>query len=192
MTTPLDAVTQEFEKLLPPKEPAPGSAGPVPTEGISVDHPPAEADADAEDSAEPAEPEGPFRRLEHAKHGYDVELTVPPDKVVDAVLVVDRNGFSLDMVSGVDWPEDEQMEVVYDFYHTGGPYRVAVRSRIPREDPEIPSISSIYAGALWHERETWEFYGIQFTGHPNLEHLLLPEDQEGYPLRKDFKADAYA
>lgn len=184
MTTPLDEVFEQFEKLLPPMESAPQASEPAdPAEAGSDTEGPAAAESET-----PAEPESPLKRLDHAKHGYHLELTAPPDKVIDAAIILDKAEFGIDMISGVDWPDDEQMEVIYDFYHPHGPHRVAVRSRIPRDNPEIPSITSIFAGALWHERETWEFYGIHFTGHPKLEHLLLPDDMEGYPLRKDFKA----
>jgi NADH-quinone oxidoreductase subunit C len=63
-----------------------------------------------------------------------------------------------------------------------------VRANILRATPEIPTISSIFAGADWHERETHDFFGIKFIGHPNLTPLLLPEDADFHPLRKDYKA----
>ena len=65
---------------------------------------------------------------------------------------------------------------------------MVIRSRIDRNNPEIPTISHIYQGANWHERETHDFFGIIFSGHPNLEPLLLPEDADFHPLLKDFKA----
>ncbi|OGQ94141.1 MAG: hypothetical protein A2521_12905 [Deltaproteobacteria bacterium RIFOXYD12_FULL_57_12] len=85
-------------------------------------------------------------------------------------------------------PAPPQMEVFYDFDHTDELCRVLIRSKIPRATPEIPSISSIYAGADWHERETHDFFGIKFVGHPCLKPLLLPEDADFHPLLKDFKA----
>lgn len=201
MSSPLDDAAEQFEKLLPPMESTP--ATPALTDngangekaagesGAAADSKPkGDTVAEAESTQVPEPPPSPCRRLDHAKHGYDLELTVGPDQVVEAVKVLERGGFAIDMVSGVDWPDDEQMEVIYDFYHPQGPFRVAVRSRIPRDNPEIPTVSTVFPGALWHERETYEFYGIKFTGHPNLIHLLLPEDMEGYPLRKDFKMPA--
>ncbi len=81
----------------------------------------------------------------------------------------------------------EEMEVVYDFNHAASLCRVVIRTRIPRDTPELPTISAIYPGANWHERETHDFFGIRFTGHPNLEPLLLPEDADFHPLLKDFR-----
>jgi len=79
------------------------------------------------------------------------------------------------------------MEVVYDYNRTDGQLcRVAVRTRVPRSAPAVPTISHIYPGANWHERETHEFFGIDFQGHPYLVPLLLPEDADFHPLLKDF------
>jgi NADH-quinone oxidoreductase subunit C len=61
-----------------------------------------------------------------------------------------------------------------------------VKTRVPREKPELPSAAGVYRGADWHERETYEMFGVFFTDHPNLKPLLLPDGFEGTPLRKDF------
>ena len=79
------------------------------------------------------------------------------------------------------------MEVVYDYLHFRAPWRVAVRTRIPRERPELPTISEVFPGANWYERETHDFFGIRFLGHPDLSPFLLPEDADFHPLRKDFR-----
>ncbi|MFD3520865.1 NADH-quinone oxidoreductase subunit C [Streptomyces sp. NPDC058653] len=68
----------------------------------------------------------------------------------------------------------------------GAVRRLLVRTTVPHEAPVLPTAIGIYAGAEWHERETYEMFGITFTDHPNLVHLLLPETFEGHPLRKDF------
>ncbi|MGW2208507.1 NADH-quinone oxidoreductase subunit C [Streptomyces sp. NPDC001781] len=64
--------------------------------------------------------------------------------------------------------------------------RLLVRTTVPHGAPVLPSAVGVYAGAAWHERETHEMFGVDFTGHPALDHLLLPENFEGHPLRKDF------
>lgn len=87
----------------------------------------------------------------------------------------------------VEVPPDV-IEVVYDFFHYEENCRVVFRTRIPRDNPEVPTISSIYQGANWHERETHDFFGVRFLGHPDLTPLLLPEDADFHPLLKDFKA----
>jgi len=105
-----------------------------------------------------------------------------------AAEILDQNGFALDTITGVDWIAQNEMEVVYDYFHPLSALRVVVRTRIRRDNPEIPTISPVFPGANWHERETHDFFGIRFSGHPNLTPLLLPEDADYHPLRKDFTA----
>ena len=128
----------------------------------------------------------PFEKVDWTRRGVHYEARVEPGQVVLAAALMDQEGFAFDAVTGVDWPRDNQMEVVYDFFHpaTGG--RAAVRTRVPRGLPEVPSIAHVYPGANWHEREAWEFFGIHFSGHPQLTPLLLPDDADYHPLRKDF------
>jgi NADH-quinone oxidoreductase subunit C len=128
----------------------------------------------------------PFRAVDFALKGYHLDATVTAEQVVSVATELDREGFALDTITGVDWLAEAKMEVVYDYFHPLTGLRVVVRSRIPREDPQIPTISEVFPGANWHERETHDFFGIRFLGHPNLEPFLLPEDATYHPLRKDF------
>ncbi len=64
--------------------------------------------------------------------------------------------------------------------------RFVLKVRVPRSDPRVMTVSAVWPTALWHEREAYDMYGIEFTGHPDLRRLLLPEDWEGWPLRKDY------
>jgi len=84
-------------------------------------------------------------------------------------------------------PREDSFEVVYDFNYFPELCRVSLHTRVPRSQPEVPTISHLYPGANWHERETHDFFGIVFTGHPDLSPLLLPEDADFHPLRKDYK-----
>ena len=129
-----------------------------------------------------------FKGVDYAAKGYHCEATVSPDQVVAVAEVLDKEGLSLDTITGVDWMAEGQMEVVYDYFHPGKALRVVVRARIPRDNPEIPTIHKVFPGANWHERETHDFFGIRFLGHPNLTPFLLPEDATYHPLRKDFTA----
>jgi len=124
----------------------------------------------------------------HAAKGYDLDVTVPSSRVVDAANILNEGAFMLEAITGVDWLAEQQMEVVYDYTHVQSGERLTLRARIPRGQPELPTISSVYAGANWHERETHDFFGIKFEGHPGLIPLLLPEDARFHPLRKDFTA----
>ena len=160
MNPTLEQLSQEFTRLL----------GPVPT-----------------DPAAPVSSPPPVQVVDFAVRGVNLDVTVAPGQVVLAAELLDRHGFSIDTVTGVDWLAQGQMEVVYDYLHFTANLRVAVRARVPRDHPEIPTISPVFPGANWHERETHDFFGIRFAGHPNLTPFLLPEDATFHPLRKDYQ-----
>ena len=126
--------------------------------------------------------------MDYAKRGFHLDLSLAPGQVVEAARLLDKENFALDTITGVDWLKEGQFEVVYDYFHPLWAWRVAVRTRIGRDTPELPTISAVFPGANWHERETHDFFGIRFLGHPNLEPLLLPEDADYHPLKKDFVA----
>jgi NADH-quinone oxidoreductase subunit C len=90
-----------------------------------------------------------------------------------------------DWLTGVDELEDG-FAVVAHVYSLGQGHHLLVRTRVPREDPVLASAVGVYRGANWHERETFEMFGVVFEGHPNLKPLLLPDGFEGHPLRKEF------
>ena len=81
----------------------------------------------------------------------------------------------------------DHFEVIYNLTSTGKKHTICVKARIPgRENPELPSVTSIWRGADFQEREVYDMMGIRFTGHPNLKRIALWEGFEGYPLRRDF------
>ena len=79
-----------------------------------------------------------------------------------------------------------RFEVVYHLYSLQQKRYLRLKVRLEEQDPVIPSVTGIWAGADWHERETFDMFGIQFSGHPDLRRLYMPEEFEYYPLRKDF------
>ena len=86
---------------------------------------------------------------------------------------------------GVDWPEDDKLEVFDHVEDVVRGIQITVKCEVPRTNPRLPTATTIYAGADWHEREAWELFGIVFVGHPRLRRLLLADWQEGFPMRKD-------
>jgi NADH-quinone oxidoreductase subunit C len=142
---------------------------------------------EAEEPEEPAPPPGP-KETDYMAKGYHLDVELPPEKIPEAAEILLRESFFIESITGVDWIDDEQLESVYDFSHFDELCRVVIRTRTDRNNPAIPTISHIYQGANWHERETHDFFGIKFIDHPNLEPLLLPEDADFHPLLKDFKA----
>ena len=92
-------------------------------------------------------------------------------------------------VSGVHYPQERSRELhaVYHFLSiTHGSRRVRVEVTCPEEDPHIPSLVATYPAVNWHERETWDMFGIIFDGHPALTRILMPDDWPGHPQRKDY------
>ncbi len=148
--------------------------------------PPASApasDVRGETGAQPGQVQGAGPQA----RGCQFDVTVSPDAVVAAAELADRFGFAIDTITGVDWIEKGEMEVIYDFFHPRYGLHLVVRARVPRDNPALPTIQGVFPGANWHERETHDFFGIQFVGHPDLTPLLLPEDADYHPLRKDFQ-----
>ena len=89
-------------------------------------------------------------------------------------------------MSGVDWPEQNEIEVVTHVYSVRRQHHLNMKIRVARDGGKVPTLSGIWRGANWQERETWELFGVTFEGHPHLVKLLLPEAFDGFPLRKDF------
>ena len=148
----------------------------------------AEAAAESEEPEEEGPRENGVILTDHAARGTDIDVLCAPDQVVEAATIMDEAGFFLEAITGVDWIKEEKLEVIYDYNQFGQEQcRVAVRTLIPRSEPEIPTISDVMPSANWHERETHDFYGIKFAGHPHLIPILLPEDADFHPLLKDFK-----
>ena len=154
----------------------------------AVSHPPFSPVPAAGAETATVAPVNPIQIVDHARRGWHLDAAISPRQVVLAAEILSEAGFSLDAVTGVDWIAQNEMEVVYDFFHPTAPLRVAVRARVSRQDPELPTLSTVFPGANWHERETHDFFGIRFAGHPNLTPFLLPEDATYHPLRKDFSA----
>ncbi|HZY81428.1 MAG TPA: NADH-quinone oxidoreductase subunit C [Cyclobacteriaceae bacterium] len=94
----------------------------------------------------------------------------------------------LSCVTGIDnGVEAKTMEVIYHLYSIPYNFSVALKVILPRENPVVPTLSSVWKSANWMERETFDMYGIVFEGHPDLRRILMPADWDGYPLRKDYK-----
>jgi NADH-quinone oxidoreductase subunit C len=92
----------------------------------------------------------------------------------------------LSAVTGVDWwPRAPRFEVVYFLHSLRRNERIRLTARVA-EGEALDSISSVWRGANWYEREVFDLFGVVFENHPNLERILMPADWEGYPLRKDY------
>ena len=90
-------------------------------------------------------------------------------------------------ITAVDfWPREPRFELVYILVSIPNRLRLRMKVRLPGEDPHVPTMIGVWPAANWLEREVWDLFGIAFDGHPDPRRLLMPEDWEGYPLRKDY------
>jgi NADH-quinone oxidoreductase subunit C len=96
-------------------------------------------------------------------------------------------------LSGVDYPKEKEprMEVVYHLYSYKHFHTFALKVFVPRENPSVPTVEGVWGVANWHERECWDMFGISFLGHSDPRRILLPDDWEGHPLRKDWQDPEY-
>jgi NADH-quinone oxidoreductase subunit C len=122
----------------------------------------------------------------------EVTAEVPPGRWLAALSFArDELGCDFfDWLTAVD-EEDRGLAVVAHLYSVTGRHHLLVRT-LAAPGEHLPSATGLYRGAAWHERETWEMFGLEFDGHPGLTPLLLPEEFEGHPLRKDFALAARA
>ena len=132
--------------------------------------------------------------------GLQPALLISPDKIADVCLELRNNSKTyfdfLSCLTGVDYGvEAGRFGVVYHLASI--PYQLQLTLKISKEhdrttgEPVFKSISSVYRTADWHEREAYDLVGMSFEGHPDLRRILLPDDWEGYPLRKDYKTAEY-
>ena len=125
-------------------------------------------------------------------HGQDV-VTLPRDELRTFGEAARQSGFEmLADVTAVDWLDrrDQRFEVVVNLLSMQHRLRLRVIVGAPDDDPSVPSLVPVWPGANFAEREVFDLFGIAFTDHPDLTRILMPDDWEGYPLRKDFEVGA--
>ncbi len=138
--------------------------------------------------------------LATAAYAGQVAVSVKKDMIRDICLYLkDEPSLKMDLLAdltAVDYstyPGNTglRFEVVYNLISTEFHHRIRLKARVPEEDPRIDTVSLIWHTANWHERETFDLMGITFDGHPDLRRILLPEDWEGHPLRKEYPLKGY-
>jgi NADH-quinone oxidoreductase subunit C len=117
-------------------------------------------------------------------------LMATSDQIVEiSRFLRDEFGYNLLCeLTAVDYyPQDTpRFHAVYGYYNIAKNSRMALRVPVNGENPSLPTLSEIYPGANWLEREVWDMFGIKFDGHPDMRRILMPYDWEGHPLRKDY------
>jgi len=120
----------------------------------------------------------------------ELTLHIKREKLVEVAKVLrDKLLFEVCLgVSGVHYPEDEgrELHAVYPLLSMTNNRRIRLEVSVPESDPHIPSLVEVWAGNNWHERETYDMFGIIFDGHPALTRILMPDDWPGHPQRKDY------
>lgn len=107
-------------------------------------------------------------------------------------LVTDPGFTFLSDITAVDrFPLEPRFELNYHLLALDRQERLRLKVRVSGKDPVVPSVTTIWPGANWHEREAYDLMGIRFEGHPELTRILMPDDWEGYPLRKDYPVEGY-
>jgi len=125
----------------------------------------------------------------------ELTLWVDPLQLLESLRVLrgSNAGFEdLADITAVDWyPSEPRFEVVYSLLSYQLKERLRVKVRLAGSDPSVESVTSLWAGASSFEREVFDMFGIRFQGHPDLRRILLPDDWEGHPLRKDYPVEGY-
>ncbi len=118
---------------------------------------------------------------------------VSTEKLVEiATILRDKMGYDyLSSITGVDYIEEDLMEVVYHFYKSTGGSALVINVQVPRKNAVVPSLYHVFPGVDFQEREAWDLLGIKFEGHPDLRRILMWEGFDGHPLRKDWKEPFY-
>ena len=123
----------------------------------------------------------------------ELTLSVPAESIVGAAEALKEAGYNFfEDVTAVDWyPSEPRFQVSYSFLSHRLKQRVRVVARISGDDPQLPSIVSVWPSANFYEREVFDLFGIHFAGHPRLTRIMMPLDWEGHPLRKDYPVEGY-
>ncbi|HEV2905500.1 MAG TPA: NADH-quinone oxidoreductase subunit C [Pyrinomonadaceae bacterium] len=127
----------------------------------------------------------------------ETTVIVPREHIVEACTFLKTTpGLDFDLLAdlcGFDrGPEEEpRFEVNYHLFSTTRYHRLRLKVVLNEEDARVPTVTGVWRTANWHERETYDLFGVIFAGHPDLRRILLPEDWQGYALRKDFPLRGY-
>jgi NADH-quinone oxidoreductase subunit C len=123
----------------------------------------------------------------------ELTITVARENIVAACEAVKAAGYNFfEDVTAVDWfPQEPRFQLSYHIVSHGLKERVRLRVLLDSSDASVPSITSAWPSANFYEREVFDLFGIDFPGHPRLTRIMMPENWEGHPLRKDYPVEGY-
>jgi NADH-quinone oxidoreductase subunit C len=123
----------------------------------------------------------------------ELTLTVAPETIILAAEAAKSSGYNfLEDVTAVDWyPTEPRFQIAYSILSLGLKQRIRINARVSGDNPRIDSITSIWPSANFYEREIFDLFGVDFPGHPRLTRIMMPDNWEGHPLRKDYPVEGY-
>jgi NADH-quinone oxidoreductase subunit C len=123
----------------------------------------------------------------------ELTITVARENVIPACQAVQQAGYNfLEDVTAVDWyPSEPRFQITYHILSMSLKSRLRLIARLNSEDAAIDSIVDVWPSANFYEREIFDLFGVHFGGHPNLRRIMMPEDWQGHPLRKDYPVEGY-
>jgi NADH-quinone oxidoreductase subunit C len=121
-------------------------------------------------------------------HRGRAEVRINPAHVIDVLTALREKGYTfLASLHGVDYyPEEPRLGVIYELLNMQEVDRISVKARVPLDAARIATATDLWAGAEFPEREVYDMFGVVFEGHPDMRRILMPEDFEGFPQRRDF------
>jgi NADH-quinone oxidoreductase subunit C len=123
----------------------------------------------------------------------ELTLTIAKDQIRAACTTIQAAGYNFfEDVTCVDWfPAEPRFQVTYHILSHSLKERVRLRAMVDSIDPSIDSITPVWPSANFYEREVYDLFGVRFHGHPNLRRIMMPDEWEGHPLRKDYPVEGY-
>ena len=123
----------------------------------------------------------------------ELTLTVSSGAIRDACRALQNAGYNFfEDMTAVDWyPSVPRFQLSYHILSHAYKERIRLRALVDESDPSVQSITAVWQGANYYEREVFDLFGIRFEGHPNLRRILMPDDWQGHPLRKDYPVEGY-
>lgn len=123
----------------------------------------------------------------------ELTLTVAPETIVAAAQAAKAAGYNFfEDATAVDWyPTEPRFQISYSLLSHALKQRIRIITRISGDDPRIDSITSVWPSANFYEREIFDLFGVHFPGHPRLTRIMMPDNWEGHPLRKDYPVEGY-
>jgi NADH-quinone oxidoreductase subunit C len=123
----------------------------------------------------------------------ELTITVTRESIIAACEALKQNGYNfLEDVTAVDWyPSEPRFQIVYHVLSFSRKERVRLVVRLDSDSASLDSITAVWPAANFYEREIFDLFGVHFGGHPNLRRIMMPEDWNGHPLRKDYPVEGY-